>query len=257
MAKDKDKSASEKDDKEAPKASARTPREGPKPVQIGGESMLDRLLPHIKKIIIGSILLAAAVMTFFQFQNCKQNNQERATEKLAQVFELANKPLAEPGQPSDPLKNPGFASRKERAEKLLDELTKRDADPGPAVRAGLLMDAGKIDEAITEYRSCQTGTTIDAVLCREGLGIALETKALAEKDPATKQKGLEDALDVFSRMQPAEDGPRYAYGQFHQARILLQMQKKAEGKALLEKVKAIAPEDLKGEVERRLLELGA
>jgi hypothetical protein len=59
-------------------------------------------------------------------------------------------------------------------------------------------------------------------------------------------------------MQPAEDGPRYAYGIFHQARIELQMGKKSEGKALLEKVKALSPpDDLRGEVERRLLELGA
>ena len=59
----------------------------------------------------------------------------------------------------------------------------------------------------------------EGVLCREGLGIAVETKGLAETDPAARQKGLEEAHEWFVRMQPAEDGPRRAYSIYHQGRI--------------------------------------
>lgn len=251
---DKDKDSGK--DKSVPK-----PKEPPKPVQLGGESVVDRLLPHIKKIIIGAIVLAVAVMGFFQIRNCKQAGQERETEKLASVFELGDKGFAEPGKPPDPIKNPGFANTKERAEKLLAEIDAKGVDlgtAGPAMRASLLMDAGRTDEAIAAYQGCQAGQTIDATICREGLGIALETKAMAEKEPAARQKGLEDALAVFSRMQPADDGPRRAYAIYHQGRIQLLLGKKAEGKALLEKAKELSPPpDLSAEIERRLLSLGA
>jgi tetratricopeptide (TPR) repeat protein len=232
--------------------------EPPKPVHIGGESLLDRLLPHIKKIIVGAIITAVVIMTLFQVRNCKRTNQERETEKLAIALEAGQKPIAEPGTPPDPVKNPGFANQKERAEKILAELAAQGASPGPAARASLLLDAGKLDEAIAEYRTCEKGSTIEAVLCREGLGIALETKAAAETDPAARQKGLEEALAVFVRMQPAEDGPRRAYAIYHQGRIHLMLGKRAEGKALFEKAKELTPPaDLVQAIELRLLSLGA
>ena len=41
------------------------PAEPPKPVQLGGESFLDRILPHMKKIIVGIIVLAAILIVIF------------------------------------------------------------------------------------------------------------------------------------------------------------------------------------------------
>jgi len=240
-------------DKEVPK-----PAEPPKPVHIGGESLLDRLLPHIKKITIGVILTAVLAGTIIMFRSCKRAKQERETAKVESILEVGQRPIAMPGVPPDP-KNPTFADEKERAQKILDEMAKQNTDAaGPGFRASVLMDAGKIDEAITEYRTCETGTSIEAVLCREGLGIAVETKALAEKDPAARQKGLESALEVFNRMQPADDGPRRAYAIYHQGRIQLSLGKPAEGRTLLEKAKELKPpKELVELIDRRLASIGA
>ena len=241
------------------KDDASKPAQPPKPVLLGGESLLDRLLPHVKKILVGTILVAVLLGTIFMFRSCNRAKQERDTAKVLAVFSVGRGPNADPSSPPDPVKNPGFANQKARAEQMLDEATKQGAKLGPELRASLLMDAGKLDEAIAEYRTCEDGTATEAVLCREGLGIALETKALAETDQAAKQKGLEEALAVFTRMQPAEDGPRRAYAIYHQGRIQLVLGKKPEGRALLEKAKAIAPpkDPLVESIDRRLAALGA
>lgn len=242
-----------KDNDDAPK-----PAEGPKPVHIGGESLIDRLLPHVKKILVGAVLTAVIAGTIVMFRSCSRTKQERETEKISRVFDVGRLPIVEKGTTPDPIKNPGFASSKDRAEKMLEEATKIEAKLGSEVKGSLLMDAGKLDEAITEYRTCETGTTTEAVLCREGLGIAIETKALAEKDSPTQQKGLEEALAVFTRMQPAEDGPRRAYAIYHQGRVQILIGKIAEGKALLEKAKELKPtQDLQQAIDRRLAALGA
>ncbi|MEO8706856.1 MAG: hypothetical protein ABI867_42915 [Kofleriaceae bacterium] len=242
-----------KDKDDAPK-----PAEGPKPVHIGGESLIERLLPHIKKILVGAVLTAVLAGTIVMIRSCKRTKEERETEKVASVFDVGRAPIVEKGTTPDPLKNPGFANEKDRAEKMLADAAKSEAKLAPEVKASLLIDAGKLDEAITEYRTCEIGITIEAVLCREGLGIAIETKALAEKDAAAKQKGLEEALAVFTRMQPAEDGPRRVYSIYHQGRLQLILGKKAEGKTLLEKAKELKPpQDLVQLIERRLAGLGA
>ena len=51
------------DDKAKPDVSK--PKEPPKPVQLGGESLLDRILPHIKKIAISTVILAVLISFFF------------------------------------------------------------------------------------------------------------------------------------------------------------------------------------------------
>jgi len=233
------------------------PAEPPKPVQIGGESLLDRILPHIKKIVIGVIVLAVVVSGFLGFRAYQDRKKSKETEKLASVFDSGDRPVVPYGTPADP-KSPAFADDKARAEKQLDELVKQDTDlGGPAFRAALLMDAGKLDEAIAEYRKCPTGASIDLVLCREGLGVAIEQKALAEKDAAAKDKGLQDALAAYVAMQPLEDGPRRAYALYHQGRMQLLLEKRSEAKTLFEKAKALTPpKELVDLIDRRLAALG-
>src|SRR6185503_10758512 len=94
------------------------------------------------------------------------------------------------------------------------------ANANATFKASLLVQAGQLDDAIALYKKHQKGKTIDNVLAREGLGIALEMKAEAEKDAASRQKHLEEALAAFTSMQPDEKGPRYAYALYHQGRIL-------------------------------------
>lgn len=230
----------------------------PKPVHVGGESIVDRLLPHVKKIAVGFIVLTVLLTGGFGYRACQRGKQAAATQQLAAVLELARDPLAKPGMPSDPAKNPGYATPQARAEAMLAEARKRGVSLPPQVEASLLADAGKLDEAIAAYHGCEQGLELEHVLCREGLGLALEAKALAAGTPAARQQGLEEALAVFERMQPVEDGPRRAFAVYHQARIKLETGKQAEGKSLLEQAKTMQPSpDLVQLIDQRLASIGA
>ena len=233
------------------------PAGSPKPVHIGGESLADRILPHIKKILVMFVLAAVVISVFLVFRWRKQVAQERTTEKIAEVLTLARRPVgpetpALPGVPPTTTE-PRFANLKDRADAVLAEAANQDIDALPAYRASLLLDAGKIDEAIVEYRKGQGGADIDGVLAREGLGIALETKAGAEKDPAARQKLLEESLAAFTAMQPDPAGARHVYALYHQGRLQLTLGKKSEAKASFEKAKELgATTDLAELIERRL-----
>ncbi|HSN25471.1 MAG TPA: hypothetical protein VLT45_04275 [Kofleriaceae bacterium] len=211
----------------------------PKPVQLGGESLLDRLLPHVKKIAWSLIALSAVLAVYFTIRHFQDRKSEKQTEKLQSVLDVASHPVRSAGEPEDPKsKEITYGSEKERAEAVLDALAKANTDAaGPTYKASLLLQAGKIDEAITEYRRAQGKTGLDGVLAREGLGIALEMKAEAEKDPAARQKGLDDALAAFRAMQPDANGPRYAFALYHQGRILGILGKTDEARQTLEKAK--------------------
>ncbi len=236
------------------------PRQPPKPVQIGGESLVDRILPHIKKIITAVIIIAVVLTVIFAIRWWKHRGQEQETEKLAEVLRLAQRPIAGPGAPKDD-KNPAFADPTDRAKALLDEISKQDADPpGHAYHGGVLLEAGQIDQAIEEYRRGQDAKGAEGVLAREGLGIALEAKAAAEKDAAARGKLLEEALAVFQRMQPDEAGLRRVYALYHQGRVQAALGKTAEAKALFDKANEMLAAERRHELrellQKRLAALG-
>ncbi len=235
------------------------PVEPPKPVHIGGESLLDRLVPHMKQIIVAILVVSAVLVVIFTIRYFKQRGQIAATRKLDQILEVAREPIRGKDEKPDPQKR-NFGDPKERGQAVLGEIAKQGTDvAGHAFRAGQLMDAGKVDDAIAEYRQGVGDKTIEGVLCREGLGLALEAKALAEKDNAARQKGLEEALAAFTAMQPDEAGLRRAYALYHQGRIQQLLGKRAEAKSLFEKAKAAikGDHDLAELVEKRLAALGA
>jgi len=241
----------------ADKDESALPAGSPKPVHIGGETLADRILPHIKKILVTFVLVAVVISTFLVFRWRKQVGQERETEKLAEVLSLARRPVGAdmPAVPGiTPTKSePKFATAKDRADAVLAEMAKQGAEGSAAYRASLLLDAGKLDEAIAEYRKGQAALGLDGVLAREGLGIALETKAGAEKDPTARQRLLEEALAAFVSMQPDEAGVRRVYAVYHQGRLQLTLGKRDEAKASFEKVKELGSgTDLAELVERRL-----
>ena len=243
---------------------ASKPVEPPKPVHIGGESLLDRLVPHMKQIIVVIVVVAAVLLVIFTIRWFRERGQIAETRKLDQVLEVAREPIRPKPENPDPKnpapQQPGFGDRKERGAAVLTEIAKQGTDvAGHAFRGGQLMDAGKIDDAIAEYRQGTGDKTIEGVLCREGLGLALEAKAMAEKDTAARQKGLEEALAAFGSMQPDETGPRRAYALYHQGRIQQLLGKRAEAKALFEKAKAAIKNDhdLAELVENRLAAPGA
>jgi tetratricopeptide (TPR) repeat protein len=234
--------------------------EPPKPVHIGGESFIDRILPHLKKIIVATIVLAVILSAIFTVRWFKERKQVTATEKLDRVLGVAEQPIRGKDEKPDP-KKPSYASAKERAAAVLDAIAKQGTEAGgTAFRGGLLLDAGKPDEAIIEYRKGVANKTVEGLLCREGLGLALEAKAAAEKDPAARQKGLEEALAAFVAMQPDDAGPRRAYALYHQARLQLLLGKRPDARALFEKAKQAnneADHEIADLIEKRLAALGA
>lgn len=236
------------------------PAEPPKPVHVGGESFLDRILPHLKKIIVALLIIVAIVGVFALVGWFRDRKQVAATEKVETILQVAQEPIRGKDEKPDP-KKPSFGNSKERADAVLDAIAKQGTDAaGHAFHGGQLLDAGKIDEAIAEYKRGAADRTIEGVLSREGLGLALEAKASAEKDPAARQKGLEEALAAFNAMQPDEAGARRAYALYHQARIELLLGKKAEAKGLFEKAKTAnkdADREIADLIEKRLASLGA
>ena len=116
------------------------------------------------------------------------------------------------------------------------------------------------------FRSYRLGSEdkgIQGVLAREGLGIALEAKAAAEKDAAARGKLLEEALASYQRMQPDEKGPRYIYAIYHQGRLQAALGKSAEAKTLFEKANELLAaghselRELRELISKRLAALGA
>ena len=235
--------------------------EPPKPVHIGGESILDRILPHMKQIIIAIVVIAVVLMVIFFIRWIQERKEKSETHKLDDILEVAREPIRAKEAKPDP-KSPSFADAKERGGAVLAEIAKQDTSiAGHAFRGGQLIDAGKLDDAIAEYRKGTGDKTIEGVLCREGLGLAIEAKASAEKDAAARQKGLEEALAAFAAMQPDENGLRRAYALYHQGRIQQLLAKRNEAKALFEKArdanKNEHDRELADLVEKRLAALGA
>jgi hypothetical protein len=217
----------------------------------------------MKKIIAVALAASGVAFVIFGIRCWNQRGQEKETEKLAAVVRLAQRPVAAPGATPDP-KNPAFTDAADRAKALLAEADKQGASlPGHAYRASLLLEAGNLDKALEEYRAGQGAEGAEGVLCREGIGIALEAKAAAEKDAAARNKLLEEALTAYQRMQPDEKGPRRAYALYHQGRILDErnLNRKAEAKAAYEKANELLTaeprHELKDLLQQRLAVLGA
>jgi len=253
-----------KDDKKNTKDSKKDPAKpgfDPKPVHLGGESLIERLLPYMKQIAYVLVGIAIIVSIVFTVRHFKERDREKSTTKLVKVLDIADHEVKDPNEPDlgDPkkAKEPTFASQKARAEAILAAVQKENAPTTSSYKASIMMQAGKLDEAIAEYRKGENAKGLDGVLSREGLGIALETKALAEKDATARQKGLEESLAVFQKMQPDEKGPRAAYAFYHQGRLLAQLQKSAEARTALEKAKELgAGTELPTLIEERLAMLG-
>ena len=230
----------------------------PKPVQIGGESFLDRYLPHIKKIAWTCVGIGVVAAIFFGVRAWKQRGERKSTTALADVIAITEEPIRGPDEKPDP-KKPSFANATERATAVLAAIANGNAKVSPTFEGPYLIAAGRFDDAIAKYHTCETATAVDGVLCREGLGLALEAKAIANKDAAAQKKGYEEALAAFKTMQPEPDGPRADYAKYHEARMLELLEKRDDAKAAFLKAKDLAKDtkELTELISARLANLGA
>ncbi|MGE5182427.1 MAG: hypothetical protein ACM31C_10215 [Acidobacteriota bacterium] len=236
----------------------------PKPVRVGGDSIVERLLPHKTKIIVMIVLGFAVWGAIAVVMWIRDKKEIKQTARLAKVLDVADKPVHPPPPATGSgsaaaLQTDAFPDDKARALAVLSTLAAEHTDKaGPAYQASMLVAAGKVDDAIALYRAGQTKPGLEGVLAREGLGLALETKAGQEKDEAARKKDLEDALAAFQAMQPDDKGPGHAYALYHQGRILVRLGRKDEAKAAFEKAKAAGKDpSLVQRVDERLVMLGA
>jgi len=234
------------------------------PVHVGGESFLERLAPHIKKIAVALIALILVLTAVFSFRWYRHGQEEKSTSRLVKAIELGERQVlppeidlsAIPGQRDTKT----WKSYDERAQATLDALAKVGSARGAAslYEAGLLITAGKPDQAIAIYRRVGTGTSDDAVLAREGLGIVLENQAVAATDAAAKAKLYGEALAAFRAEQPDDKGLRRDYALYHEARVLEATGKTGEAVAQLKLALELMPDSaLKPQIENRLAVLGA
>ncbi len=229
-----------------------------KGVQIGGESFADRVLPHMKKILVAIGVISAILIVVFTVRWIGERGRSKETAKVAQVFEVSARSVRGPGVEAKPNDNM-YASGKERAVAAIAELSKTSTDlVGETYRGSLAFQAEKYDDAIASFRKDIGAAGVDGALAREGLTLALEAKAMAQADAASKQKGLEEALAAARTIQPDNNGPRRVYALYHEARLLALTGKNDEAKALFEKVKTMGEDtELHDLAEARLAALEA
>ena len=246
---------------EAAKSGAKAPAKGPTPVHIGGESIIDRLLPHIKKIAIGAGVVAVVLGGIFGFRWWRDRARGKTTSQLTRALDVAAREVEkpDPNAKPDPDKKPTFATYQDRANAVVAELNKGASDvTSPVYKGSLLLDAGKFDEAAAAFRGAAGRNDLQGVLAREGLGYVEEAKARAATDATQHQQHLEAALAAFRAVQPADKGLHKDYALYHEGRILAIMQKNDEAIAAFEKALEAEPEsDLESEINNRLATLGA
>lgn len=228
------------------------------PVHIGGDSILDRLLPHIKKIAAAAVALVVVIVAVFSYRWYQHAKQEKATTKLVKGLELGDRPVVAEPKPDDD--TPSYKTYAERAEAAAAGVAAAGQARSAAAlyEANQLLTAGKLDAALAAFKKVGAGTGDDAVLAREGVGVVLETQAAKTTDAAAKQKLLEEALAAYRAVQPDDKGLRRDFALYHEARVLETMGKPTEAVAPLTKALEVAPDTaLKQDIENKLAMLGA
>lgn len=234
-------------------------------VHIGGESLLDRLIPHMKKIVVVAVGGTVVLCIFFGVRWWKHRKAEKATNQLAHALERGSV-MVIPGYTPDPVDPKTaelpetYGSYAQRAEDTLTGLKKAGPVRGAAslYEAQLLVQTGKLDDALAIYKRVGAGTSSDAAVAREGVGVVLETKAATSKDAAEQKRLMEEALAAYRAVQPDDKGPRRDYSLYHEGRVLEAMGKTTEAVAALQKAISVAPDtQLKPLIEQRLAALGA
>jgi hypothetical protein len=250
----------------AKKTDEHDPNLGPEvqSVHIGGDSILDRIVPHVKKIVVFAVAVTVILSIYFGMRWWKHRKQSRSTDALARAFEVGEREVGPEMPILDPTAPPGdeprpFATHGERAEATLAALRKVGQTRGAAslYEAQLLMQANKLDEALAIYRRVGAGKSTDAAIAREGVGVVLETKAGAATDAAERQRLLDEALTAYRAIQTDDKGPRRDYSLYHEGRVLEAMGKSVEAIAAFKRLKEVTPDSqLQPLAEQHLAVLG-
>jgi tetratricopeptide (TPR) repeat protein len=238
----------------------------------GVNRALGALKPYAGRLAVaaGAMLVVLIAVSVYRWWGAR--NDRTATALLARALEVYEQPVMSPeeakilqslDEADRPITHPTAKARAEAALVHLDKLKRQYggravAEGARLFHAGVLFDAEKFDEAAATYRAVAASDAPEAtrVRAREGLAYALEAKAIAQTDAATRQAGLEAALAAFAELQPREDGPDRDRALYHQARVLQSLGRNDEAVALYKQTLDAAPETpLRDTITERLAAL--
>jgi len=222
------------------------------------------LKPHTKSIAIGLglVLIAGAGIATWDWMQKKA--ARGLTHEVGDVMLKRFAPVA--GGEGEPVDSDGFASAEARSQavaKAADAVGGKGKAGSLAklVEADSWMRLGKFAEAEAAYRAFLAGSAPEGarVLAREGIGYAIEARALTAQDAKERQAGLDAALKAFEAMQPDVAGPGYKRALYHQGRMLAALDRRDDAIAKFRGILNEDPGDLEEEIENRLatLEKGA
>ncbi len=190
--------------------------------------------PHRFKILaaVGLVVVLLVSMTAWSWwdarreQNATRGFQAALTAQSGRLVEATDAEL--PPMPGEDAEAPKFKSAEERSTATLAALEKVEKDYGGTdvakhtrlVKAGVLYDLGRYDDAAAIYRASLSSSGALKLVAREGLALSLEAKALAQKDSTARTSGLDAALAEYKQLQPDEKGYYRDVAVYHQARVL-------------------------------------
>jgi hypothetical protein len=228
-------------------------------------SLSDTLQPHIKTIVAVAVLIVAG-LGIWEFMKWRHETKaQEATTAYVSALKITEATIATDEDPAEegPVPQLSFATEEERRNASLQALagvTSGHSDIKLSKLAGpregkLLLEAGKYDEALAAYKKFAASSAPESLrmAALEGVGYALEAKAMANEDASARQSGLEAALAAFTELQPGEGGPMRDYALYHQGRVLVAMGKPDEGIAKFRQLLTELPDSgLTSAVEGRL-----
>jgi hypothetical protein len=230
----------------------------------------EKLKPYAWRIAVVAVVVAIGLVSFATYRWWQNRKATRATNLFVEAMEIGGRPvMAEPvDDPAGAEPEPSFATVALRNEAQLAALSRLSSSYGSTgvgrqsrlLEAALLLQLGKHDEAIRAFQAYlgRSGPEILTLIAREGIGYALEAKALAQTDAKAQAAGLREAIAAFQKIQPKADGLYHDYALFHEARILATMEEREQAIAIYNRILDLEPPSpLNDRVNQRLALLKA
>jgi hypothetical protein len=184
----------------------------------------NKILALLATVIV--VLLAVGIYGWWskQRETAATLGFQRAVE-TAQARVTGSDPVPALDLPGTPADETTFKTSLEKHQATLAALDQLQDGSSVAkhaglLRAGVLYDLGRFDEAAAAYREVAGLGGALAMIGREGVGLSLEAKALAEKDANARTAGLDAALAEYKQLQPEDKGFYRDMALYHQGRIL-------------------------------------
>jgi len=227
-------------------------KRSPYDFQVVMERVVRVARPYARPIGIGAVALVVVIVVASIWSGIQAKKEGKATAELGKVLGTATARVEEggvdiealaAGREPEPARFKTFKDRSEAelaAGQALDQSFggSKVSERAKLVEAAALYDLGKYDEAIAADRVFLASSPSPELqrVAREGIGYALEAKALAQTDAAARNAGLDEALKAYTEIATDEKDPGYATALYHQARIQALKGQKAAAVDLYKKV---------------------